>query len=146
MAAIYVNNIMSQCDRKKRSKWVKNWLSEKERLKYNHVPLLRELAENDPSDFRNYLRMDETTFIKLFNLLKVHLTKQDTRMRTSISAEERLFTTLRFLATGRSYADLKFSVGIAAQTLGYLIPETCRVIYNVLKDDYLKVRKHIVIW
>ncbi|KAL5246315.1 hypothetical protein ACI65C_013723 [Semiaphis heraclei] len=44
----------------------------------------------------------------------------------------------RLLATGRSYEDLKFNTGIAAQTLGYIIPETCRVIYEVLQDTYMK--------
>lgn len=58
-------------------------------------------------------------------------------MRQAIPSEERLIATLRFLATGRSYEDLKFSTGIAAQTLGYIIPETCKAIFDVLKKDYL---------
>lgn len=61
-------------------------------------------------------------------------------MRQAIPAEERFITTLRFLATGRSYEDLKFNAGIAAQTIGYIIPETCRAIYEVLKDKYMKVK------
>jgi hypothetical protein len=64
-------------------------------------------------------------------------------MRQAIPPEERLIATLRFLATGRSYEDLKFSTGIAAQTLGYIIPETCKVIFDVLKKEYLKVKKNI---
>lgn len=80
------------------------------------------------------------TFIFYLDLLKPRITKQDTVMRQAIPAEERLIATLRFLATGRSYEDLKFSTGIAAQTLGYIIPKTCRVIYEVLKDTYMKVK------
>lgn len=60
-------------------------------------------------------------------------------MRISIPPEERLIETLRFLATGRSYEDLKFSTGISAQALGYIIPETCKIIYETLKEKYLKV-------
>lgn len=60
-------------------------------------------------------------------------------MRQSIPPEERLIATLRFLATGESYEELKFVTGIAAQTLGYIIPETCETIYNVLRKDYMKV-------
>jgi hypothetical protein len=63
----------------------------------------------------------------------------DTVMRQAIPAEQRLIATLKFLATGRCYEDLKFTTGIAAQTLGFIIPETCRVIYEVLKDKYMKV-------
>lgn len=69
------------------------------------------------------------------------LKKQNTVMRESISPEERLAATLRFLATGRSYEDLKFSTLIAAQTLGRIIPETCQIIFETLKDEYMKVKK-----
>ncbi|CAH2005460.1 unnamed protein product [Acanthoscelides obtectus] len=82
--------------------------------------------------------MDENTFNLLLNLVGYHLQKQNTVMRQAISAEERLIATLRFLATGRSYEDLKYFTCIAAQTLGQLIPETCQVIYNVLKEKYMK--------
>jgi hypothetical protein len=44
-------------------------------------------------------------------------------MRNSIIAEERLTATLRYLATGNSYEDLKFSTGISPQSLGKIIPE-----------------------
>ena len=54
-------------------------------------------------------------------------------------SHERLSVTLRFLATGRSYEDLKFSAAISPQALGVIIPETCAAIYEVLKKDYLKV-------
>ncbi|KAF6204028.1 hypothetical protein GE061_002367 [Apolygus lucorum] len=47
--------------------------------------------------------------------LRPFLTKQDTTMRQSIPAEERLIATLRFLATGRCYEDLKYST---VETLG----------------------------
>lgn len=60
-------------------------------------------------------------------------------MRECISPEERLVATLRFLATGRNYEDLKFTTRIAAQTLGGIIPETCQIIYENLKDEYMKV-------
>lgn len=59
-------------------------------------------------------------------------------MRESISPEERLIATLRYLATGQSYESLKFSTGIAAQTLGYIIPETCMAICRNLKK-YIQV-------
>ncbi|XP_071055934.1 putative nuclease HARBI1 [Onthophagus taurus] len=47
-------------------------------------------------------------------------------MRESISVKERLVATLQFLASGRSYENLKFSCAISAQTLGSL------------RDDFLK--------
>ena len=58
---------------------------------------------------------------------------------TCISPHERLSVTLQFLATGRSYEDLKFSAAISPQAVGVIIAETCAAIYEVLKKDYLKV-------
>ncbi|VEN60267.1 unnamed protein product [Callosobruchus maculatus] len=51
-------------------------------------------------------------------------------MKRSISPHERLAATLRFLATGRSYEDLKFSVAISPQALGQIIPETRTTLQN----------------
>lgn len=64
-------------------------------------------------------------------------------MRDCIPPYERLVATLRYLATGRSYEDLKFSTGISAQSLGFIIPETCQILYEELKDNYMRVRKYI---
>ncbi|KAJ8931991.1 hypothetical protein NQ314_015037 [Rhamnusium bicolor] len=84
--------------------------------------------------------MDSTTFERLLSMVKERLTKQHTVMRETVSPEERLIATLIFLATGRSYEDLKYSVGISAQALGYIIPETC-VIFDSLKEymNYTKI-------
>jgi hypothetical protein len=60
-------------------------------------------------------------------------------MRDARTAEQRLAVTLRFLATGNTYEDLKFSTGILPHLLGRIIPETCAAIYEELKDEYLKV-------
>lgn len=81
----------------------------------------------------------------IIELVGHRLKKQDTAMRKSISPEERLIATLRFLSTGNSYEDLKFSTKIAAQTLGHIIPETCLALYDVLKDKYMKVKYLIFI-
>jgi hypothetical protein len=83
--------------------------------------------------------MSEVEFDYLLSLVRPLISKQDTWMRKSISAESRLAVTLRFLATGSFLEDLEFSAAIYAQALGKIIPETCRAIYTVLKDEYLKV-------
>jgi hypothetical protein len=117
--------------------WMKNWKMEKD--KFNHLPLLQELRENNPDDFKNYLRMDSETSDHLLSLVEPHITKKDTVMRKSIQAEEHPIATLRFLATGQSYEDLKFSTGISAPSLCKIIPETCKALFEVLKKDYIKV-------
>lgn len=128
--------------KKRRSKWVKSYLLKKRQL--SHTALLKELRVNDRNEFKNYLRRDLNTYDLLLSLVTEALTKHDTPMREAISPEERMMATLRFLATGRSYEDLKYSVGISAQALGYVIPETCAVIFNTLKTNYMKVRKYLL--
>lgn len=105
--------------------------------------LLRELQSNESADFKNYFRMENHTFYELLNLVKPLIEKQNIIIRESISAVERLVAKLRFLTTGRSFEDLKFSCAISAQALGKIIPEIFRVIYCVLKLKYLKVSKNL---
>jgi hypothetical protein len=61
--------------------------------------------------------------------------KETKVMREAISTTERLSTTLRFLATGQSFEDLKFSTSIAPQTTGNIVMETCNAIIKVLKKN-----------
>lgn len=118
-----------------RTKWVKAWLAK--RPTYSHVNLIEELRL-EPDDFRNYLRMDENTYVELLEAVSPLIRKQDTVMRTAISCHERLSVTLRFLATGRSFQDLKFSALISPQALGEIIPETCHAITTVLRKEYMR--------
>lgn len=131
-----------QRKRKRKTIWMKEWL--KRRSTLSHMELIRELRQSSASDLKNYLRMDDRYFDYLLNLLKPYITKKDTVLRQAISAEERLLVTLRYLATGRSMEDLKFSAMISPQALGKIIPETCKYIYLVLKQEYLKVRSNKV--
>ena len=124
-------------NRVRRRLWSKNWLLRRDQ--FSHMPLLRELRENNPDDFRNFLRMSDPVFQQLLALVSPYITRQDTVMREAITAEQRLVATLRYLATGRSLQDLKFSTGISPQSLGIIIPETCCAIIHVLQEDYVKV-------
>nr|CAH7722722.1 unnamed protein product [Callosobruchus chinensis] len=105
-------------DQKKRRVWSKRWYLE--RQKYSHVSLLQELEIREPTDLHNFLRMDKESF------------------REAVSARERLIVTLRYLATGRNIADLKFSCAISPQLLGKIIPETCWALFKTLKEEYMK--------
>lgn len=125
---------------KKRSRWTKDWLQK--RNKYSHTNLLEELRL-EPRDWMNYLRMDTGTYEELLCQVAPLIIKKDTVMRVAITPHERLTATLRFLATGRTFEDMKFSVIISPQALSQIIPTTCQAIITVLKDQYMKVRKFI---
>lgn len=64
------------------------------------------------------------------NKVQPYICKKVTRMKTPISHEERLTMTLRYLATERSLTDLQFTTAISRQSLGKIIPETCKAIIS----------------
>lgn len=122
-----------------RTVWMKQWLER--RPSHGHSSLLLELR-NIPDDYRNFLRMDEELFTNLLMMVSPLIKKQDTVMRKAIPPADRLAVTLRFLATGNSFEDLKFSSYIAANTISQIIIEACDALRKVLKD-YIQVRKKL---
>ena len=86
--------------RGKRSTWVKSWISRRnEQGVYNN--LIQELGNEDPTGFRWYFRLCKENFQEILALLSHDITKANTKMRSSISAGERLPITL-LLYTGRN--------------------------------------------
>lgn len=123
-------------------KWCKGWISERE--KWSHKNLIERLR-SEPADFRNYMRMDETTYVELLNLVTPLLSKQDTVMRLAITPHEKLSATLRFLSTGTTYTDMKYRACMSKASLSHIIPETCAAIFSQLKNEYMKVCNFIEI-
>lgn len=83
--------------------------------------------------------MNIADFNNLLDLVTPSIKKQDTKFRESISPDERLTVTLRFLATGDSYMSLQYLLRIPQPTISAIVPEVCEAIFKVLKNDYLKV-------
>ena len=59
-----------------------------------YYTIMYELRQ-DTEKFFNYFRMSQNTFDELLSVIKNYIQKEDTRMRDSISPEERLAITLR---------------------------------------------------
>ncbi|CAH1991680.1 unnamed protein product [Acanthoscelides obtectus] len=123
-------------EKKKKRLWSKRWFLE--RRKYSHMSLIRELQTTEPHDLHNFLRMDKEAFEILLQYVDPLIQRNTTHMREAVSSRERLIATLRYLATGRSVEDLKFSCAISPQLLGKIIPETCWALFMTLKNEYLK--------
>lgn len=123
--------------------WTKDWLLKRNVL--SHTNLLEEIRAF-PEDYRNFMRMDEETYLHLLSLVTPLIAKQTTKFRPAVCAHERLTATLRFLSTGRSYQDLRFSSCLSQPSLSKIIPETCDAIFDVLAKEYLKLRSHVYIF
>jgi hypothetical protein len=83
-------------NRKRRKMWSKTWL------------LLNFIKNDSPEDYKNYLRMSDENVQYLIAKVKPLIAKQDTVMRNAVTPEARITATLRILATGRSFENLKF--------------------------------------
>lgn len=136
MAAAMLVILLGKGKKRKRI-WAKEWF--KKRPVYTHERLLNDLTLTQENDFKNYMRMDVAKFEELLQKVKPLIEKKNTVMREAISPYQRLSITLRYLATGNTFEDLKFSSAISPQALSIIIMETCEAIIQVLKE-YIMVR------
>ncbi|KAF9416038.1 hypothetical protein HW555_006450 [Spodoptera exigua] len=90
--------------------------------------------------FINFLRMSKSDFEYLLQNVGPFIEKQDTNLRSAVTAETRLAITLRYLATGDSYSSLSYTFRVSKQLISRIIPEVCKNIIRVLKN-YIQVRK-----
>lgn len=127
-----------QRESKKRRVWRKDWVGLRESDGFC-AKLMLELRAGEPELYRNFVRMAPEQFDHLLALVKPHIEKSDTNMRSSIPAAHRLVLTLRYLATGDSFRSLQYIFRIPQTTISRIIPEVLDAIYRVLVDDFLKV-------
>ena len=122
--------------RRKRKKWVKDWIGK--RNSFTYLNLSNEIKKIDMDDFQNYFRMDYRTYSNLLEILRPLITKKNTVMKESISANERLAITLTYLVTGKSFGQLRYSGVMGRFTISGIVLETCEAIIAALKD-YINV-------
>ena len=75
---------------------------------------------------------------ELLEKVTPYFRKKTTHLRLTISPEEKVALTLRFLATGESYQSLMYQHRVCGKAISKFIPEVADAIFNVLKDEYLK--------
>ena len=73
--------------------------------------------------------------MELLSLVTPYIEHRNTVIRDAITSHERLTATLRYLATGRSYEDLKFTTAISTPSFSNIILETCEAICNNLMKE-----------
>lgn len=99
--------------------------------------LLTELNREDPSGYKNFLRMTPEIFRELVDALSPLLEKKDTFMRKALEPGLKIAITLRYLATGDSYKSLMYSFRVAHNTISRIIPETCEAIIDHLSGEVM---------
>lgn len=82
--------------------------------------------------------MSPDHFDHLLSMVEPVITKAKTNYHEPILAAERLFLTIRLLASGDSQQSLSFAFRIGRSTVSGIIRETCEAIYDTLSPIYLK--------
>ena len=101
--------------------------------------LVKELRLEEELLYSNYLRMAKESFNVLLSLIRSKITKETTNMREPIPPEVKLVVTIRYLATGSSYANLACQYRVHKSTICGFIPDVCEAIFKKLQGEYFKV-------
>ena len=88
---------------------------------------------------KRFLRMTPQIFDKLLEFVE-DITKENTRFRDAIAAKIKLAITIKFLAMGMSYSEFAYQFRVHKSIMAKFASEICKVIYDRLKADYMKVR------
>ena len=123
--------------RRRRAVWIREWIMRRP-LYGQFSTLMVELAQEDISAYKNFLRMDEGMFQELLNRVGPRITKKTTWWRQPISPGLKLALTLRYLATGDSYQSMQYNFRVADNTIALFIPEVCKAIIDEYQEEVLK--------
>ncbi|XP_056422433.1 uncharacterized protein LOC130362270 [Hyla sarda] len=100
-----------------------------------HSTLYVELRQH-PEKFASYVQMSVETFDDLLARISEQIRCQDTHLRRSISPEEHLIVTLRFLASGESLT-LHFQFRLGISTISGIVWTTCNALWDCLLEEFL---------
>lgn len=139
LSHFYFNRKKRLCARKEKEVWVRDWLM-KRKEKGCTENLMKELDLQLPVLFTNFLRLSRDNFDLILGLVSPLIERQDTILRESISARDRLMVTLRYLGTGDSFKSLSYLFRISQPSITKIVPETCEAIFQSLKGRHLKVQ------
>lgn len=103
--------------------------------------LVQEMKLGDHELFFKQFRMLPTKLEELLRWVAPKIIKSNIK-RESISAEERLCVTLRFLASGDSQSTISGSYRISRSSISRIIRETTQALWDVLlEQDFLEIPK-----
>lgn len=124
--------------KRKRSVWVKPWLTRRNVFGF-YDTLMQELRQENIEEYIKFLKMPPMFFDEILQLIEEDIKKQNTILREPIPAKVKLAATLKFLSSGMNYVELQYLFRVHKSTLCQFIPKVCEAIYTRMKGKYLKV-------
>ena len=107
---------------------------------------MQELSVEEPSLYKNFLRIDEDMFDEIVERVRPLIQKQTTWWREPLDVGLRVAITLRYLATGDTYKSIGYAFRVAPNTICDVVPETCRAIITAYADEVLRLPKTPLEW
>jgi len=102
---------------------------------YGGTSLLADLKFQEFSgQYKKFTQMARADFELLINLVSLKIVTRVTRLRATISVQERVAVTFRFLVTSDSYTHLQYRFQIFKQAIGQIVPEVCQVIVEAIME------------
>jgi len=101
----------------------------------NLIRLIRELAIEDKSEYKSFMRMTPEQFEFLLQKISPKIQRDDTVMRPAIPEKIKLELTLSFLATGNSYRSLSHFFRVSKAAISIFVPEVLNAVYEALNDN-----------
>jgi hypothetical protein len=140
IGTLLLHELQKSLEKKERRKrvWIKKWIRRRNLYGASNT-LLKELAQEDPSEHRRHLRMSPRKFVELLAMIEPYICKDDIAMRMAIPTRTKLQITLCYLASGDSFRTLHHLYTVPVNTISCFLPEVLTAIFNRLRS-YVKVR------
>ena len=108
--------------RRRRRWWCRSWLSPERRRHFGlYDQLMTELRREDQKAFVNFLRISPEMFDEILERVGPRITRQRTHYRDPLHPGLKLAITLRHLASGSKYANMKFAWRVPHNTISVVV-------------------------
>ncbi|CAM1322063.1 Uncharacterised protein r2_g3044 [Pycnogonum litorale] len=109
--------------------WVKPWISRMEQLSQCHT-LMRELREEDPEAFINYMRLPMELYDEVLARITPRIAKYGPWWRQALDPGLKFACTMRHLASGDNYSSIKWDFRVPSNIMSMFVPEVCQAIID----------------
>ena len=96
-----------------------------------------ELRREDPTAFKNFMRMPPEMYDEILTRIEHRLTKQHTSYRGPLDPGLKLAVSLMHLASDAKYTELQYGWRIPLNTISIVVREVCQAICDEYMDEVM---------
>jgi hypothetical protein len=102
--------------------WARAWLGPERRRQFGlYDQLMMELRREDTAAFTNFMRMQPEMFDEILARVGPRITKQHTFYRAPLEPGLKLAITLRHLASGSKYTNMRYGWRVPHNTIAIIV-------------------------